>query len=198
MKTERSEPLMQERTSSSFSSILKRPRLLAAVAALVLPLVVLIAACGGDDTSSDAAATDSTPVETIDTSEDLAPEADPADDVTTDEASTETVSNADLPLVTVKGKALKKGMKSKRVKQLQNALIYLAYLEADSNDGAFGQKTKKAVQEFQLELALNGDGVAGQKTLRQINKAVKAAPVGGVVVVATGDAATDDANADAK
>jgi len=76
-------------------------------------------------------------------------------------------------------------------------LIYLAYLEADSNDGAFGQKTKKAVQAFQLERALNGDGVAGQKTLRKLNKAVKAAPVGGVVVVvATGDAANDDANVD--
>jgi peptidoglycan hydrolase-like protein with peptidoglycan-binding domain len=86
-------------------------------------------------------------------------------------------------------------MENKRVKQLQNALIYLAYLEAGSNDGAFGQKTKKAVQKFQLELGLNGDGVAGQKTLRQINKAVKAAPVGGVVVVATGDATDDSADA---
>ena len=188
---------MQEHTPSSFSSILKRPRLLAAVAALVLLVVVLIAACGGDDASSDAAATDSMPVETIDTSEDFPPEPDPPDDVVTDEEPTATVDNADLPLVTVKGKALKKGMKNKRVNQLQKAIIYLAYLEADSNDGAFGQKTKKAVQAFQLERALNGDGVAGQKTLRKLNKAVKAAPVGGVVVVvATGDAANDDANVD--
>ena len=198
MKTERSEPLMQESTSGSFSSILKRPRLLAAVAALVLLVVVLIAACGGDDASSDATAPDSTPIETIDTGEDLPPEPDPPEEVTTDETPTETVDNADLPLVKVRGKALKRGMENKRVNQLQNALIYLAYLEAGSNDGAFGQKTKKAVQEFQLERGLNGDGVAGQKTLRQMNKAVKAAPVGGVVVVASGDAADDGANADAE
>ena len=180
---------MQETTSSSFSSILKRPRLLAAVAALALLVVVLIAACGGgDDTSSDPAATEPTPVETIDTGEDLPPEPDPPEEVTTDEVPTETVDKADLPLVKVKGKALKRGMENKRVTQLQNALIYLAYLEEGSNDGAFGKKTKKAVQGFQLERGLNGDGVAGQKTLRQINKAVKAAPVGGVVVVATGGA----------
>lgn len=166
---------MQETPSPSLSSIVKRPRVLLVAAALVVLIVVLIAACGGGD-DDQAASSEPTTAESINTIEDLPPDPDPPAEVTPEPATVETVETADLPLVKVKGKALKRGLENNRVKQLQRALIYLCYLEEGADDGQYGAKTKKSVQAFQLEMGLNGDGVAGQKTIRVVNRSVKAAP----------------------
>ena len=177
--TERSEPVMEKSTQSSVPTILKRPRVLALLAALVVLIIVLITACGGGDDTGDAGA-DTGGVDLIDTGEDLLPPEEPPVEPIEPEAPVEpAIDPAELPITKVKGKALKRGMQNKRVQTLQEALVYLGYLAPDSADGQFGPKTKKAVQEFQLEMGLNGDGVAGQKTIRAINKAVKAAPAGG-------------------
>ncbi len=169
---------MQESPSPSVSSIVKRPRVLALAALLVVLIVVLIAACGGgdDSTNSEAASGDPATTENINTIEDLPPEPEPPAATTSDPTEVETVEAEDLPLVKVKGKALKRGQKNNRVKQLQRSLIYLCYLEKGSADGQYGAKTKKSVQAFQLEMGLNGDGVAGQQTIRVVNRTVKASP----------------------
>ena len=101
-----------------------------------------------------------------------------------------------MPVTKVKGKPLKRGMENKRVLQLQESLIYLGYLEEGSADRKYGSKTKKAVQEFQLEQGLNGDGVAGPKTIRAINRADKAAPAGGVSSSTSSSEQTNDTSAD--
>ena len=196
--TEFGEPPSAEPTGPSVPAVLKRSRVLVLAAAVVVLVVVLIAACGGDDEPAEAGAEDTTSVEIVDTAEDLAPEpspspepADPVEPAPTDPA----VDPAELPITKVKGKPLKRGMENKRVLQLQKSLIYLGYLGEGSADGKYGAKTKKAVQEFQLEQGLNGDGVAGPKTIRAINRAVKAAPAGGVSSSTSADAA-DDASAD--
>ena len=192
-EAERSEPIMEESKQPSVSTILKRPRVLALIAALVILVVVLITACGGGDDTADAGA-ESTSAEIVDPVEDLPPEPDPPAEVTDPPVEDPpVVEEADLPITKVKGKALKKGMTNNRVMTLQEGLIYLGYLEEGSADGKFGQKTKKAVQEFQLEQGLNGDGVAGQKTIRVINVSVKRAPAGGATQPSE-PAAADDAS----
>ncbi|MCY4086543.1 MAG: peptidoglycan-binding domain-containing protein [Actinomycetia bacterium] len=79
----------------------------------------------------------------------------------------------ELPLIKVKGIALKTGINNNRVRQLQNALIYVGLMEEGSADGKFGPITKRAVQSFQLNEGLKGDGIAGEKTVRALNQAVK-------------------------
>jgi len=193
---ERSEPAMEEEsTQPSVPTILKRPRVLALIAAVVILVVVLITACGGGDDAADAGA-DTSSVDIVDTGEDIPPEPDPPVETTDPPVEDPpVVDTAELPITKVKGKALKRGMDNKRVMTLQQGLVYLGYLEAGSADGQFGQKTKKAVQEFQLEMGLNGDGVAGQKTIRAINNAVKQAPAGGVTATPD-DPAADPPAAD--
>ncbi len=192
--TERSESAMEEPTQPSVPTILKRPRVLALIGALVILVIVLITACGGGDDAADAGADPST-VDIVDTGEDLPPDPEPTPPPIEPEPPVEPQppDTSELPITKVKGKALKRGMENKRVMSLQEGLIYLGYLEAGSADGQFGQKTKKAVQEFQLEQGLNGDGVAGQKTIRAINRAVKQAPAGGVTSTAgAGDETATD------
>ena len=65
------------------------------------------------------------------------------------------------------------GINNNRVRQLQEALIYVGLLEEGSADGKFGPITKRAVQAFQLDQGLKGDGIAGEKTVRALNQAVK-------------------------
>lgn len=59
---------------------------------------------------------------------------------------------------------LKKGEKGEQVKQIQERLIELAYLNA-SADGDFGPATQQAVKEFQSRNGLHADGIAGQQTI---------------------------------
>ena len=193
-ETERSEPAMKDSSNTSVPPILKRPRVLALIGALVILVIVLITACGGGDNAADPGAETST-VDIVDSTTDLGPEPDTTLDETTTEAPSDqppVIAPADLPITKVKGKPLKRGMGNKRVMAFQEGLIYLGFLEAGSADGKFGQKTKKAVQEFQLEMGLNGDGVAGPKTIRAINKAVKQAPAGGEVQPATEEPVADE------
>ena len=189
---------MEDSSRTNVPPILQRPRVLALIGALVVLVIVLITACGGGDNAADAGA-DTTNVDIIDPDADLGTETDTSPDATTAEppSTPPQVPAADLPITKVKGKPLKRGMNNKRVVALQEGLIYLGYLEEGSADGQFGRETKKAVQEFQLEMGLNGDGVAGQKTIRSINKAVKKAPAGGQLPPADDSATTDEAPIDA-
>ena len=61
-------------------------------------------------------------------------------------------------------RVLKKGMTGESVRQMQEALISLGYLD-DAADGSFGQKTYDALVMFQAVNSLSADGIAGQQTL---------------------------------
>lgn len=82
----------------------------------------------------------------------------------------------ELPITKVKGPALERGMQSKRLLTLQVALIYLGDLEPGSDDGRFGQTTRRAVPDFQLDIGLNGTGVSNERTIGSVNNAIKAVP----------------------
>lgn len=62
--------------------------------------------------------------------------------------------------------ALKNGSKGDDVKALQNRLIELYYLPKGSADGAFGKKTKAAVERFQSSNNLDATGIADEETQR--------------------------------
>ena len=61
-------------------------------------------------------------------------------------------------------RVLKKGMTGESVREMQEALISLGYLD-DAADGSFGQKTYDALVMFQAVNSLSADGIAGQQTL---------------------------------
>ncbi len=69
----------------------------------------------------------------------------------------------------ITARKLQKGDHSEQVRVLQNQLITLGYLSSGSADGMFGTKTYQAVRDFQLNNALNVDGIAGEKTLSKLN-----------------------------
>ena len=56
------------------------------------------------------------------------------------------------------------GAKGKEVKRIQEKLIELNYLPADSADGAYGRQTANAVKKFQYYNGLTADGIAGRRT----------------------------------
>lgn len=60
-------------------------------------------------------------------------------------------------------KTLNNKSRGEDVKRLQEKLIELGYLN-DKADGAYGNKTKKAVQKFQASNGLDQDGIAGRAT----------------------------------
>ena len=64
------------------------------------------------------------------------------------------------------------GQSGSRVKILQQALISLKYLSGKA-DGVFGPQTQKAVIQFQTKNKLEADGLAGKKTLKALEKAMK-------------------------
>ena len=59
---------------------------------------------------------------------------------------------------------VKQGDRGDQVKQLQQRLIELGYLEEGSADGAFGNMTRRALIAFQEANGLVADGVAGDAT----------------------------------
>ena len=61
-------------------------------------------------------------------------------------------------------KTLQQGDRGDRVKELQQRLKDLGYLEGEV-DGAYGNQTRRAVQRFQYYNGLTQDGVAGKNTL---------------------------------
>ena len=64
---------------------------------------------------------------------------------------------------------LKEGSTGAEVRSLQSRLIELGYLTGKA-DGVFGRKTTAAVKAFQKANKLTADGVAGAKTLSQLEK----------------------------
>ena len=62
---------------------------------------------------------------------------------------------------------------AEQVRQLQQALIGLGYLEG-SADGSYGPKTRAAVQDFQRDYGLGADGSAGPDTMTALKNAVTA------------------------
>ena len=69
---------------------------------------------------------------------------------------------------------LKRGSTGADVKNLQSKLIEMGYLTGKA-DGIFGSKTTAAVKAFQKANQLKADGVAGAKTLQQLEKGGTAA-----------------------
>ena len=77
---------------------------------------------------------------------------------------TPTTSPTDTPKPTkAPTRTLKKNFTGEDVKQLQQALIDLGYLN-DAADGTFGANTQEAVTRFQAVNGLSADGLAGVKT----------------------------------
>ena len=77
---------------------------------------------------------------------------------------TPTASPTDTPEPTkAPTRTLKKNFTGEDVKQLQQALIDLGYLN-DAADGTFGKNTEEAVIRFQAVNGLSADGLAGVKT----------------------------------
>jgi len=85
-------------------------------------------------------------------------------------------SSGDAAELTFSGNyaTLRRGDRGTRVVLLQKMLKKLGYL-GGSADGKFGTLTRKAVIAFQKKQKLTADGVAGKKTLKALEKAVKAA-----------------------
>ena len=65
--------------------------------------------------------------------------------------------------------SLKQGSTGTEVKNLQSKLISLGYLTGKA-DGIFGRKTTAAVVAFQKANKLKADGIAGVKTMAQLDK----------------------------
>ena len=77
---------------------------------------------------------------------------------------TPTTAPTDTPEpTTAPTRTLKKNFTGEDVKQLQQALIDLGYLN-DAADGTFGTNTEEAVIRFQAVNGLSADGLAGVKT----------------------------------
>ena len=77
---------------------------------------------------------------------------------------TPTAAPTDTPKLTkAPTRTLKKNFTGEDVKQLQQALIDLGYLN-DAADGTFGTNTEEAVIRFQAVNGLSADGLAGVKT----------------------------------
>lgn len=76
-----------------------------------------------------------------------------------------------LPVHHADAASMKQGSKGTTVKQLQQNLIGLGYLN-DSADGSYGSKTRRAVEAFQADFGLKADGTAGEATQTAIYNAV--------------------------
>lgn len=76
-----------------------------------------------------------------------------------------------LPAARVEAASMKQGSRGSNVKQLQQNLIGLGYLEG-SADGSYGSGTKAAVKEFQRDFGLSVDGNAGEATQSALRSAV--------------------------
>lgn len=76
-----------------------------------------------------------------------------------------------LPVHQADAAAMKQGSKGTTVKQLQQNLIGLGYLDGTA-DGSYGSKTRKAVESFQADFGLKADGNAGEATQTAIYNAV--------------------------
>ena len=77
------------------------------------------------------------------------------------------------PAFAYESSTLYNGCSGEEVRQLQQALIDLGFLQG-SADGVFGNKTENAVRAFQKKNKLTADGLAGEKTRElALNSAAK-------------------------
>lgn len=65
------------------------------------------------------------------------------------------------------------GNSGEKVRQLQESLIYLGYLEPRFLSGDFGRATAEAVRAFQSRFGLRGNSVANQATQRRLQEEVE-------------------------
>ena len=82
-------------------------------------------------------------------------------------AETEKITPFPVPAITPNERAyhnIAMGAKGKEVKRIQEKLIELNYLPADTADGAYGRQTANAVKKFQYYNGLTADGIAGRRT----------------------------------
>ncbi|GEM_PF-462600 len=80
---------------------------------------------------------------------------------------------------------LKIGMNGSKVKDLQENLINLgfsSYLKPYGADSYYGEKTRKAIIEFQKKYNLGVDGIAGVETLGKIDRLMKPKDYNRVIV----------------
>jgi peptidoglycan hydrolase-like protein with peptidoglycan-binding domain len=87
-------------------------------------------------------------------------------------APVQTASAQQGPTAVAASKALKKGSRGKRVRQLQRALGIPA-------DGIFGKGTRRAVRRYQRRHGLVADGIAGRQTLASLGVGSPSARRGG-------------------
>lgn len=66
---------------------------------------------------------------------------------------------------------MKRGTRGDDVREMQEMLISLGYLEEGGADGIFGAKTEKAVLAFQQDQALDATGMAGEGTWNALKEA---------------------------
>ena len=77
------------------------------------------------------------------------------------------------PALAYESSTLYNGCSGEEVRQLQQALIDLGFLDGKA-DGVFGNKTENAVRAFQKKNKLTADGLAGEKTRElALNSAAK-------------------------
>ena len=80
-------------------------------------------------------------------------------------------SEEEIP-VSTKRPTLRKGSEGVNVRELQERLIALGYdCGTKGADGKFGAKTEEAVKEFQRKHGLKVDGIAGENTWAELDKA---------------------------
>ena len=91
----------------------------------------------------------------------------PAPIVTPTLAPTATPEPTATPAPTLPPVTLYEGRLGTHVRMLQQLLYDLGYLNT-LPDGAFGEKTKEAVIEFQKRNKLEVDGIAGPKTIEKL------------------------------
>ncbi|MDR0928496.1 MAG: peptidoglycan-binding protein [Oscillospiraceae bacterium] len=70
-------------------------------------------------------------------------------------------------------RTLRYGAKGSDVRSLQQALLALGYDEVGAADGAFGKRTRAAVQQFQSDRGLSADGIVGVKTWAMLSAALQ-------------------------
>ena len=88
-----------------------------------------------------------------------------------------------------------KGNQSDEVKEIQEMLIDIGYLEEGQADGIFGSKTVDAVKEFQKDYNIRVDGMVGKETLEALRTAAEepiVAMVADVPPAATTEEAAED------
>ena len=66
-------------------------------------------------------------------------------------------------------RSLSSGSKGSEVKELQQKLTQLGY-QLGKADGVYGKKTEDAVKRFQKNRGLKVDGIAGEKTIKELKR----------------------------